>query len=166
MAQKYGDTGINMFWLHIPSFRIRRDKFMKVLQCYICYASDSHISNKCPVKDDNPSFMVCYSCSSTNHRYQSCPEQHNFKCVNCNGAQKTIAIACPKKLDFVEAKRQQSTNTATYANVIKSTTLPQNTSTNPNTLSKSISITTTAVMKSVEKTRHFCSQTEQPIREK
>ena len=82
MAQNYGNIGINMFCLHIPSFPIRRDKFMKVPQCYVCYAIDSHISTNYPVKEDNPSFMVYSNCSSTNHQHHSYLEHHNLKCVN------------------------------------------------------------------------------------
>ena len=143
------ETGIFMFYLHIPGYRIRRDKFIRILQCYVCYEVESHTSRNCPKKQDDPSYKICSNCSSTSHRYQSCPEQTNFKCVNCDGSHRTISMACPLKRDAVKIKRQQPTSNGNYSDAVKKST-PTNFAIDPTLISKSISITVLALLKNAE----------------
>ena len=91
MASKCLEIGLSIFYLHIPSYDIKKDYFYNILICYACYALDSHMSSKCPKKETNPDYRICSNCSDTSHDYRNCPnEQSSFKCINCNGSEKNL----------------------------------------------------------------------------
>jgi len=77
-------SGLSLYYLHIPGSNIVKDRFVKLDDCYTCYAIDEHISTDCPKKLENPSYDVCSKCSEIGHDYR--------RCLNCGGGHHALAI--------------------------------------------------------------------------
>lgn len=121
MAHHALENGILAFNVKIASRQIKKEEHIDLLMCFNCYKLESHTSKECPT----PDLVVCSECSG-NHNYKDCKSLVK-KCINCKGAHRTMAMACPLKKETIRKKKaskeeeQKTKEESTYANIVKKT---------------------------------------------
>ena len=75
-----------------------------------CYSAMFVMQSTRPDKEGDPSFIVCPN-APLQIIVASLARNSTVLGVNCIGAHKAIAMACPVKRDCVKTKQQQSSNT-------------------------------------------------------
>ena len=137
-AEKCVSMGINMYCLHFPAYNICKDKFVRIETCFACYKPEDHFYSNCPMKQQNPDYRVCSNCAQNTHTFQNCRAQRNqYRCVNCNGEQSAMSMACLMRKDALKSKRQ-NLNALTMSDTVKlSHTVP---SASNDVISKSVSL--------------------------
>ena len=64
MVCKSCESGLNIFYLHIPPSEVERVEYVDLLTCYRCYSVNEHLARNC-LKED--SYIVCSICSAIGH---------------------------------------------------------------------------------------------------
>jgi len=127
MAERSLNSGLSMFYLHVPGRNITRDKFVRLLTCYGCYAPDDHLIVNCPILAADKSYKICSKCSSIDHDFKSCNANiGDYKCLNCGGNHHAMSMACKYRKEALRKKRSTN-NVRSAAEVVKSSipNLPQ-----------------------------------------
>ena len=154
-AEKCCKSGLFMFHLHVPTFNIELDKFVKLETCFHCYAVEKHSTSDCPTKLSNASFIVCSKCAVHGHDFKSCDVQsRDFKCLNCDGNHNAMAMACPLRKEALRLKRidpPTKFSTRTKYSLNKETI-------DHNLVCKSFSLTLLAVLKCTESPGSFSDE--------
>ena len=115
--------GLLLFNRNIPVRDISNEEFIKLSNCYTCYQWEDHMSKQCPKKIENPNYVICPKCSSTDHDYRSClVPQSDFKCISCSENHHTLAFKCKVRKNFVNLKRKGELPTS-YAGITRKTSL-------------------------------------------
>jgi len=153
-------VGLSMFYLHIPSRDISKDKFVKLETCLSCYGFEDHFSTHCPKKLLDPSYKICSKCSVEGHDFKSCnvpPDQ--FRCINCNGNHHAMAMACPKRRDAIRKKRSSDyLSSKKVSDAVKSTIIPTTTPFQHDTVYKSMALIFLASLKNVDTPGSFSKE--------
>ena len=103
MADRICNEGLYLFFFHVPSHSINKDIYVKLINCYKCFAIDQHTTSACP----NSSVKICSKCSK-NHSYFDCNATPNeFKCINCQGIHHSLALKCPIRKNLIKEKRNR-----------------------------------------------------------
>lgn len=119
MAQK-ATEGIFMFHMGISKEQIQIEEFINVQICFTCYKMESHQSKDCPNKQS----PICSECGEKGHKWTECTNTIKM-CINCGGAHRTMAMACPIKKEIIKNKKEQKSaalekrENLTYAKVAK-----------------------------------------------
>ncbi|KAF2346163.1 Reverse transcriptase domain [Trinorchestia longiramus] len=119
IAQRILREGFKMFNTKITARQCEQETYTLILICYKCYTFESHPTHEC-----RSTVQVCSECSSPDHLYTQCNNPIK-KCINCNGAHRTLAASCPyrrevqkqKKID--EEQKEVRESNETYATVAK-----------------------------------------------
>lgn len=119
-----GFLGFNM---SVTPDQIKREHFVNLLTCFICYEYETHATKDCPTKN----LKICSECAQTGHTFRECTEEHKA-CINCkrqnNAAfqsHRTLAMSCPHKKQLIrskeeeEKKKQEDKRNSTYASIAK-----------------------------------------------
>lgn len=123
VAQKAITNGLKMFNMRIPAHDIQQEDYTPLTNCLRCYAIEQHSTFDCPKGRD---YRVCSECTSPNHLWHACTSQEK-KCLNCEGAHRTLASQCPKRKEAVATKKQakkeqRAAAPTSYSNATKPTT--------------------------------------------
>ena len=146
MASKCCDIGLSLFYLHIPSYQVKKDVFYNLLTCYTCYEIEDHTSAMCRKKLVNPNYKICSNCSAEDHDFRICNiRPANYNCINCNGNHSTMSMTCPHRQDLLKAKRLKTN--ASFASKITLSSNNNSMKIDQNILSKTLIITMTAALK-------------------
>ena len=155
-AAKCCSSGLSMFYLHIPISNIEQDKFYKIETCFHCYAVEKHLTSDCPIKLENPNFIVCSKCASHSHDFKSCTAQvHDFKCINCNENHNAMAMKCPFRKEALKQKRRGAT--LSFASQTKRSLSIQDSPDN-SMIAKSFSLTVLALLKCTDAPEKFSDE--------
>ncbi|KAF2353098.1 Reverse transcriptase domain, partial [Trinorchestia longiramus] len=119
IAQRILTEGFKMFNTKITARQCEQETYTHILICYKCYKFESHTTHEC-----RSTVQVCSECSSPDHLYTQCNSSIK-KCINCNGAHRTLAASCPyrrevqkqKKID--EEQNEVRGSNETYATIAK-----------------------------------------------
>ena len=114
MATNILDRGFYLFSLSIPGHNIKKDVYIRLTNCYNCFAMNDHPTNECP----HGNKTICSKCSSTNHKHDKCTIDTNFTCVNCSGPHHTLAMKCPIRKKLQHDIRRKMASTDSYAKVV------------------------------------------------
>ncbi len=115
-AKKAQTDGLRLFQMSIPHYNIKQEVFYNITTCFRCYELEDHFTNQCKKPTD---YKICSECSSTSHTWRECLSL-NKKCLNCQGAHRTLAAKCPMRKDIIKNKRTNSKqSTATYSQITK-----------------------------------------------
>ena len=98
MVKMAREKGIMIYNLSVPPYNVDKDIFVYITICYNCYKY-THKTEECPT----PHIVICSECSSTTHRFRDC-ENTRKKCLNCNGAHRTLAATCPIRKEIIKNK--------------------------------------------------------------
>ncbi|KAF2348058.1 hypothetical protein FHG87_021186 [Trinorchestia longiramus] len=99
IAQRILTEGFEMFNTKITARQCEQETYTHILICYKCYEFESHPTHEC-----RSTVQVCSECSSPDHIYT----QYNNtikKCINCNGAHRTLAASCPHRREVQKQKK-------------------------------------------------------------
>ena len=120
-AQHVLQNGFLCFNTKIASHQLEKEEFTDILICFNCYKLEDHTSANCPTKE----IIVCSECTGK-HNFKECRSDYK-KCLNCGSPHRTMAMACPKKKDIIQKKRnmvkqkEQDQQEQTYARVAEKT---------------------------------------------
>ena len=114
MASNILDRGFYLFSLSIPGYNIKKDVYVRLVNCYNCFAINEHDTNECPLGHKT----ICSKCSSTSHKHDKCTITSNFKCVNCSGPHHTLQMKCPIRKKLQHELRRKMASTDSYARVV------------------------------------------------
>ena len=113
MADKAVRHGILLFGISIAPYQIDKERYTKINYCMKCYAIKYHSTRQCPKPIR---YKACSECSSNSHTWTWCNNEEK-KCLNCEGAHRTLAYKCPKRKEAVKQKEEQEKGkrNATYS---------------------------------------------------
>ena len=114
MATSIIDNGLYMFYLSIPKYDIKKDIYVRLINCYNCYAIHDHHTNECPQGNKT----LCSKCSSAEHTHWNCPRKDNFKCINCSGPHHTLQLKCPLRRNMIRDIRRKIASNDPHAKVV------------------------------------------------
>lgn len=125
MASKAASDGLRMFKMSIASHQIAKETYVQLTTCMKCYAIEEHTTSSCPLPAEH---RKCSECAGSDHTWRECKSGIK-KCLNCQGAHRTLAMTCKLRKDAIRKKQQglQNTqNTKNYALAAASTTATNN----------------------------------------
>ena len=156
MAEKCLHSGLSLFYLHIPSHKLIKDKFVTLNTCYSCYAIDNHTATNCPQKLNNRAYLICSKCANLGHSHLDCKASpEHFKCINCSGNHHSMAMACPRRKELLRKKRESPVN-QTFSQAAKQpTNKPSPQEVDPTPIYKSVSLIFLAALQSSENPNSF-----------
>lgn len=102
MARKACNDGLALHTTHLGKTQIEMEEFIPLTPCWNCYKYD-HVTNDCPLK----STQFCSECATIGHTYKQCTNQNSPKCLNCDGAHRTLAAICPIRKELLKQKREE-----------------------------------------------------------
>ena len=152
-AERVLSQGVNMFHLHIPAQNIVKDRFVRIDTCYTCYVPESHTTNNCPQKMQNPAFKLCSNCGQSSHTYTNCSiNKSDFHCLNCRGNHSALSMACPLRKKVLKEKRN-NLNNKPFSEAVK-----QGSNVNFDIMSKTTSCIVLSLLKNVENPGTFSDE--------
>ncbi|XP_069168854.1 uncharacterized protein [Procambarus clarkii] len=107
------------FGIHIPSFRVKMERFHMVNQCLRCYEY-THSTSRCTQR-----IQKCSLCSA-DHHYSICKSE-TLCCLLCKGDHPAISIRCPHRQDVI--KNMEKSTSSTGASTSEATSQSATTST-------------------------------------
>lgn len=137
MAVKATQKGILLFNLSICPRQIVQDKYISITTCYTCYKIEDHLSKNCPDKD----LKICSECGNHGHIWKEC-NSPTKGCINCHGAHRTTAMACPKRKEAIKNKRNilekqtEVTTRKSFADAAQPKSTPEMSQVEPVTMQK------------------------------
>ena len=72
-----------------------------MMTCFNCYKFEEHTTKNCPVKT-----IQCFECGQGGHKWTECKSEVK-KCLNCEGAHRTLVMACPIKKEKIKEKKER-----------------------------------------------------------
>jgi hypothetical protein len=121
MAQHALQNGILCCHVRISPDQIKQEEYVDILMCFRCYKLDCHTTRECPT----PDLVICSECSGP-HDYKECTSETK-KCINCKGAHRTMAMACPNKKQILinkKVNKEEASNKKddeTYSKIVQKT---------------------------------------------
>lgn len=102
MAKKAISAGLCMYGYHLSTAQIEQEQFYSITPCWRYYKYDHQ------VRDYTETTMKCSECGDTGHTFRECKNRDRQKCLNCEGAHRTLAASCPVRRGFIKKKRDES----------------------------------------------------------
>ncbi|XP_069176722.1 uncharacterized protein [Procambarus clarkii] len=96
-------NGVYSFGIHIPSFRVKMERFHMVNQCLRCYEY-THSTSRCTQR-----IQQCSLCSA-DHHYSIC-KCETLCCLLCTGDHPAISIRCPHRQDVIKNMEKSTSST-------------------------------------------------------
>ena len=104
--------GLNFCHLHLPDHQFENECFKEIKDCYLCYAMNSHLANKC---SKPPYYEISSNCSSKDHIWSNCTSA-TVKCVNCGGPHVTRSPSCRTRKDLLKVNQHPFSKFTFYKN--------------------------------------------------
>ena len=156
MADRCSNSGLLLFFLHIPGHNILKDKYVKLITCYCCYSVEKHLSSNCPKKLSDPTYRVCSKCALHDHDFKSCPNvDDKLKCINCSGEHHAMSNTCPTRKEALRKKRMDGEK-QTFSQAVRSSP-PASQVLDTDSITKSIALMFLATLKEADNPGSFLS---------
>ena len=94
--------GFVLFNMRVSPDQLKREVFVPLLACFVCFKYEEHPTHQCPEKGRA---LRCSECAEEGHGWRDCRAGFK-KCVNCGGPHRTMAMACPVKKRAIEEKKK------------------------------------------------------------
>ena len=101
MAERALRESILVIYQNIHPRHIENEIFIRLTPCYNCYGYD-HKTQSCPKEKQT----ICANCGQIGHHQNTCTSE-NSKCINCDGAHKTLAAVCPVRKDLIKSRGKE-----------------------------------------------------------
>lgn len=121
MASKAASDGLRLFNMSIASHQVTKETYVQLNTCMKCYAIEEHTTSSCPLPEEQ---RRCSECAGKDHTWRECRNGVK-KCLNCQGAHRTLAMSCKLRKDALRKKQQgnqDTQRTKAYAAAASTTT--------------------------------------------
>lgn len=121
MASKAASDGLRLFNMSIASHQVTKETYVQLNTCMKCYAIEEHTTSSCPLPEEQ---RRCSECAGKDHTWRECRSGVK-KCLNCQGAHRTLAMTCKLRKDALRKKQQgnqDTQRTKAYAAAASTTT--------------------------------------------